>query len=66
MLIGNHGEPDKLNLNATQITSNNNDKHLDVQNKSEKKLRFDVHIKSLRKKAGQKLSALAKISSYLI
>ena len=30
MLIGNHGEPDKLNLNATQITSNNNDKHLDV------------------------------------
>ena len=64
MLIGNHGEPDKLNLNATQITSNNNDKHLDVH--IYKKLRFDVHIKSLRKKAGQKLSALAKISSYLI
>ena len=30
VLIGNHDEPDKINLNATEITSNNNEKQLGV------------------------------------
>ena len=63
MLIDNHEEPEKIHLNGTEITSSNNEKLLAVL--TDKKLSFDVHIKSLCKKAGQKLSALSRISSYL-
>ena len=52
-----------LNLNGTEITSDNNEKLLGVL--IDKKLSFDVHIKSLCIKAGQKLSTLARVSSYL-
>ena len=62
MLIGNHDDPDKINLNGTEITSRNNKKFLGVC--IDKKLSFDVHIKFLCKKEGQNLSALARISSY--
>ena len=55
--------PDKINLNATELTSDNNEIQLVVF--VDKKLSFDLHINSLCKKAGQKHSALAKISSYL-
>ena len=55
MLTKDHDEPDKINLNGTEISSSNNEKLFDVL--------FD---KSLCKKAGQNLSALAGISSYLI
>ena len=61
MLIGNHDEPDKINLNGTEITSSNNETLLLVL--IDTKLSFGVHIKSLCKKARRKLSALAKISS---
>ena len=63
MLISNHDEPDKLNLNATEITSGNN--KIKLGTFIDKKLSFDLRINSLCKKAGQKLSALAKISSDL-
>ena len=63
MLISNHDEPDKVNLNATETTSGNNEIQLGVF--IDKKLTFDLHMNSLCKKAGQKLSALSKISSYL-
>ena len=63
MLIGNHDEPDKANLNGTGITCSNNQKLLGVL--TDRKLNFDVHIKSLCKKEGQKFSALTRISSYL-
>ena len=63
MLIGNHDEPDKISLNGTEITNRNNEKLLGVVNG--KKTRLYVHIKSLYKKAAQKLSALAKVSSHL-
>lgn len=51
----------KINLNGTGIISSNDDKLLGVL--IDKKLSFDVHIKSLLKKAGQKLSALPKLNS---
>ena len=60
-LIGNHEEPDKINLNGTEITCCNNEKLFGVL----KKLNFDVLIKSLSKKAGEKLSALARLRGYL-
>ena len=47
MLIGNHDEPDKININGTQILSSNNQKLLGVR--IDKKLNFDVHIKSFCK-----------------
>ena len=50
-------------LNGTEITSGNNEKLLGVF--TDKKLSFEVHIKSLFRKAWKKLSALTKISSYL-
>ena len=63
MLIGNHGGPNQINLNATEIPSSNNRKLLCVH--IDKKLIFDVHTKSLYMKAVQKLSALARINRYL-
>ena len=62
-LNGNHDEPDKINLHRTEITNSNNEKLLGVL--IDKELSFDVLIKSLRKKAVQKLGAPARISSYL-
>ena len=50
-------------INGTEITSRNNKKLLDVL--IDNKISFDVHIKSLCKKAAQKLSALASVRSYL-
>ena len=61
MLIGNHDESNKINLNGTEITSSSNKKLHGVL--IDKKLNFDVHIKSLCKKEDQKLSALARVSN---
>ena len=60
MLIGDHGEPDKIKLNGTKITSSSNKNSLMCS--LIKKLSFDAHIKTLCKQAGQKFSALARIS----
>lgn len=61
MLIGNQNELDKINLNLTEIINSNNEKHLDML--IDKELSFDVHIKSRCKKAWQKLSVLARLST---
>ena len=63
MLIGSHKEPDEINLNGTEITSNNNKKLIGVL--IDKKINFDIQTNSLWKKRGQKLSALARVRSYL-
>ena len=45
ILIGNHDEPDKINLNIRENANNNNEKLLAVL--IDKKLNFDVHIKTV-------------------
>ena len=55
--------PGKRNINVTENASSNNEKRLGVP--SDKKLSFDVHIRILCKKAGQKICVLARISSHL-
>ena len=40
MLTSNHGKPEKINLNGTEITGSNKNKLLGVH--IDKKLRFDV------------------------
>ena len=50
MLIDNHYESDKINLNGTEITSSNNKKLVGVL--IDKKVSFDVHRKFICKKAG--------------
>ena len=50
LLIDNHDEPHKIKIIGTEIAISNNEKLLD---------------KSLCKKAGQKLRALSRTSSYL-
>ena len=53
----------KIILNSNEIASSNEEKLLGILLDS--KLNFDSHITSLCKKAGQKLSALARINHYL-
>ena len=60
ILIGNHDEPDKINLNIRENASNNNEKPLAVL--IDKKLNFDVHIKTLCEKAEQKLNSTDQFS----
>ena len=62
--MSNNGEKDKMNLNSMDITSSNNEKLLSAF--IDKKINFDVQIKSPCKKAGQKLSVLTRISKYLV
>ena len=62
MWIGNHDKPNKINLDGTEITISNSKKFHGVL--IDKKLTFDIHIKSIYKKEGQKRSALARIISY--
>ena len=62
MLIGHDDEPDKTNLNSTEITSSSSKKLLGV---IKNYINLDVHIKSLCKKLGQTLSVLVRISDYL-
>ena len=53
----------KIILNNNEIASSNEEKRLGILLDS--KLNFDSHITSLCKKAGQKLSALARTNHYL-
>ena len=50
-------------MNNNEISSSNKEKLLGIL--LDNKLNFDSHITSLCKKAGQKLSALARINYYL-
>ena len=63
MMKGNHDEPDKINIYGIENTSTNNEKLFCVP--TDKKLSFDIHIKSLCKNVVQKRSAHSRISSYL-
>ena len=63
IVIGDDDPTQKIILNNNEITSSNEEKILGIPLDS--KLNFDSHITSLCKKAGQKLSALARINHYL-
>ena len=63
IVIGDDDPSHKIILNNNEIASSNEEKLLGILLDS--KLNFDSHITSLCKKAGQKLSALARINHYL-
>ena len=63
IVIGDDDPNQKMILNNNEIVSSNEEKLLGILLDS--KLNFDSHITSLCKKAGQKLSALARINHYL-
>ena len=63
IVIGDDDPTHKIILNNNEITSSNVEKLLGILLDS--KLNFDSHITSLCKKAGQKLSALARINHCL-
>ena len=63
IVIGDDDPNQKIILNNNEIASSNEEKLLGILLDS--KLNFDSHITSLCKKAGQKLSALARINHYL-
>ena len=62
-MIGDDGSIHKIILSNNEIAGSNVEKLLGILLDS--KLNFDSHITSLCKKAGQKLSALARINHYL-
>ena len=63
IVIGDDDPTQKIILNNNEIASSNEEKLFGILLDS--KLNFDSHITSLCKKAGQKLSALARINHYL-
>ena len=62
-VIGDDGPSHKIILNNNEIASSDEEKLLGIVLDS--KLNFESHITSLCKKAGQKLSALARINHCL-
>ena len=63
MVIGSTELLHEIILNNNKITSSNEEKLLGIFLDS--KLNFESHIGSLRRKAGQKISALARLKNYL-
>ena len=63
MVIGSRDLSNEIMLNNNKITSSNEEKLLGIFLDS--KLNFESHIGSLCKKAGQKISALARLKNYL-
>ena len=63
-MIGDDDPPHKIIFNNNEIASSNEEKLLVIL--LDGKLNFDSHITSLCKKAGQRLSALARINYYLL
>ena len=63
LVLGNRSNSDTINLNGTKLASSSYEKLLGILIDCD--LSFDKHIKSLCRKAGQKLNALAQISNYL-
>ena len=63
MLLGGHAQIDYISLNGIEIESSRNETLLGVILDDD--LKLDAHIKSLRRKAAQKLSALSRINTYL-
>ena len=63
MVIGSRDLSHEIILNNNKITSSNEEKLLGIF--LESKLNFESHIGSLCRKAGQKISALARLKNYL-
>ena len=63
MVIGSRNVSHEIMLNNNEITSSNEEKLLSIFLDS--KLNFESHIGSLCRKAGQKISALARLKNYL-
>ena len=63
LVLGNRSNSNTINLNGTKLASSGYEKLLGIL--IDRDLSFDKHIKSLCRKTGQKLNALAPISNYL-
>ena len=63
LALGFRSNSDTINLNGTKLASSGYKKLLGIL--VDRDLSFDKHIKSLYKRAGQKLNALARTSNYL-
>ena len=63
LVLRNRSNSDTINLNGTKLASSSYEKLLGIL--TDRDLSFDNHIKSLYKRAGQKLNALARTSNYL-
>ena len=63
MVIGSGDLSHEIILNNNKITSSNEEKLLGIFPDS--KINFESHISSLCRKAGQKISALARLKNYL-
>ena len=63
LVLGKRSNSDTINLNGTKLASSSYEKLLGIL--IDRDLSFDKHIKSLCRKAGQKLNVLARISNYL-
>ena len=63
LVIGSRDLSHEIMLNNSKITSSNEEKLLGIF--LESKLKFESHIASLCKKAGQKINALARLKNYL-
>ena len=63
LALGKRSNSDTINLNGTKLASSGYEKLLGILIDSD--LSYDKHIKSLCRKAGQKLNALARIINYV-
>ena len=63
LILGNTSNSDTINLNGTKLASSSYENLFGIL--IDRDLSFDKHIKSLCRKAGQKLNTLARISNYL-
>ena len=63
LVLGNRSNSDTINVNGRKLVSSSYEKLHGIL--IDRDLSFDKHIKSLCRKAGQKLNALTRISNYL-
>ena len=63
IIIEGHSKNDFINLNGIETESSRNEALLGVALDND--LKFDAHIKSLSRKAAQKLSVLSRTNKYL-
>ena len=63
LLLGNKSNSNTINLNGMKLVSSSFEKLLGIL--TDRDLSFDKHIKSLCRKAGQKLHAQARISNFV-
>ena len=63
VILSSHDENKKIKLNGEVINNTQVQKLLGAH--TDYKLKFDAHIKTLRKKVGKKLHALAQVIKYM-